>query len=58
MGFATFASFIFFGIIPLLPFIFMGSFDPLTVFQFSTGSAFFALVLLGVLKWKIVQDTS
>jgi VIT1/CCC1 family predicted Fe2+/Mn2+ transporter len=56
-GFATFASFIFFGIIPLLPFIFMGSFDPRTVFQFSTGSAFFALVLLGVLKWKIVGGT-
>lgn len=56
-GFATFASFILFGIIPLLPFMFMGSFDPRTVFQFSTGGAFFALILLGVLKWKIVGGT-
>jgi vacuolar iron transporter family protein len=53
-GLATFTSFISFGIIPLLPFMLMGSFDPGTLFQFSTGGAVLALVLLGILKWKIV----
>jgi VIT1/CCC1 family predicted Fe2+/Mn2+ transporter len=56
-GFATFASFTFFGIIPLLPFIFMGSFDPQTVFWYSAGGAFIALLLLGILKWKIIGSS-
>ncbi len=56
-GFATFASFTLFGVIPLLPFMLMGSFDPHTVFQFSAGGTLFALVLLGILKWNIVGGT-
>lgn len=53
-GFATFVSFVFFGSIPLVPFIIFGSFDPQTVFKFSALGAGTALVLLGILKWKIV----
>lgn len=53
-GLATFGSFIVFGVIPLLPFIVFGSFDPSTAFQFSAMGAGAALVLLGILKWKIV----
>lgn len=53
-GLATFTAFIFFGFIPLIPFIVMSSFDPQTVFQFSTVGAGIALVLLGVLKWRII----
>ncbi len=53
-GLVTFVSFIFFGFIPLIPFIVIGSFDPHVVFQFSTFGAGVALVLLGILKWRIV----
>jgi VIT1/CCC1 family predicted Fe2+/Mn2+ transporter len=53
-GVATFGAFISFGLIPLTPFVVMGSVDPRTVFQFSAMGAFIALVLLGILKWKVV----
>lgn len=53
-GAATFAAFIAFGFIPLMPFIVMHSVDPATVFQLSATGAFVALVLLGILKWRIV----
>lgn len=53
-GLATFLSFIIFGFIPLVPFIVLGSFPPGEVFQYSSISAFAALVLLGVLKWKVI----
>lgn len=53
-GLATFGSFITFGVIPLLPFIIFGSFNPETAFQYSAMGAGTALVLLGILKWKIV----
>ncbi len=53
-GIATFLSFVSFGLIPLIPFIVMGSFDPQTVFQFSGIGALGGLILLGALKWKIV----
>lgn len=53
-GIATFVAFILFGLIPLAPFIVMHSVDPSTVFQLSAMGAFVALVLLGVLKWRIV----
>lgn len=53
-GFATFVAFVSFGIIPLIPFVVMGSFNPETVFWFSTGGAGVALVILGILKWRIV----
>ncbi|MFZ2253067.1 MAG: VIT1/CCC1 transporter family protein [Minisyncoccia bacterium] len=53
-GLATFAAFVTFGLIPLVPFVIFGSFDPQTVFEFSAIGAGTALILLGVLKWKIV----
>ncbi len=53
-GVVTFSSFILFGLIPLTPFVVMGSVDPKTVFQFSAFGALCALILLGILKWKIV----
>lgn len=56
-GFATFASFLFFGVIPLLPFMFSGTALPSTVFMYSVIGTLFALVLLGILKWKIVGSS-
>ena len=53
-GLVTFFAFVSFGSVPLVPFVVMGSFDPKTVFWFSTGGAGVALVILGVLKWRIV----
>lgn len=53
-GLATFISFLFFGAIPLLPFMVAVSADPKTVFYYSVVGTCIALVSLGVLKWKIV----
>lgn len=53
-GFATFVSFVFFGTIPLIPFMIMGSYDPQIVFYCSASSAFLALILLGFLKGNVV----
>jgi len=53
-GLATFAAFLVFGIIPLLPFVFLGGSPPATLFMYSILGTFFALVMLGVLKWKVV----
>jgi VIT1/CCC1 family predicted Fe2+/Mn2+ transporter len=52
-GLATFLSFISFGAIPLIPFIFMS--DTSNAFLASLGGAFTALVLLGILKWKVIR---
>lgn len=53
-GSATFISFIIFGSIPLLPFIFMSEGDTRTVFMLSTIGTFVALILLGLLKWRVI----
>jgi len=53
-GFATFASFLFFGLIPLIPFVFAGEADPGTIFVYSIIGTGIALLLLGLLKWRIV----
>ncbi len=53
-GLATFLSFMAFGAIPLLPFMVSASGDPATVFMYSCIGTFFALVALGLLKWKVV----
>lgn len=53
-GFATFVSFIVFGAIPLIPFMLLERADPGFVFQLSTAGTFVALILLGLLKWKVV----
>lgn len=53
-GLATFSSFLFFGAIPLLPFMLLTEVSPQTVFSYSIFGTFFALVMLGLLKWKVV----
>lgn len=53
-GIATFTAFISFGLVPLVPFMVMGSIDPHTVFQFSALGALIALITLGMVKWKVV----
>ncbi len=53
-GLTTFASFIVFGAIPLLPFLVHTSASANTVFVYSCIGTAIALVLLGLLKWKIV----
>ncbi len=53
-GTATFISFVGFGLIPLLPYIF---FQSVSVFNFSVLFTFFALVLLGILRFKVTQES-
>lgn len=53
-GFATFLSFMVFGSIPLLPFMLADSGDATTTFMYSSIGTLFALVVLGLLKWKVV----
>lgn len=50
----TFCSFLLFGSIPLLPFIIQESGDPVVAFIFSAVGTFVALVMLGILKWKVI----
>ncbi|MCA9362291.1 VIT1/CCC1 transporter family protein [Candidatus Kaiserbacteria bacterium] len=53
-GLATFSSFIVFGSIPLLPFIVEQSGDAATTFIYSCIGTFIALILLGLLKWRVI----
>ena len=53
-GLATFASFLVFGIIPLLPFVFMKEASTGLLFSYSIAGTFCALVMLGLLKWRVV----
>ncbi|MCB9816735.1 VIT1/CCC1 transporter family protein [Candidatus Nomurabacteria bacterium] len=53
-GLATFFSFMVFGSIPLLPFILDTTGDAGTAFWYSCVGTFIALVLLGVLKWRVI----
>lgn len=50
---ATFLSFAFFGIIPLVPFILFQQSTPQQLFYLSIGATTVALVLLGILRWKV-----
>lgn len=50
---ATIVSFLFFGFIPLIPFVF-GVSDPTQAFLLSISGVITALVLLGLLRWKVV----
>lgn len=52
-GLATFVSFLVFGAIPLLPFMLGLSADRDTIFIYSIIGTCIALVLLGLLKWKV-----
>jgi VIT1/CCC1 family predicted Fe2+/Mn2+ transporter len=56
-GLATFVSFLVFGAIPLLPFMFAGEASAASVFLYSVIGTGIALVLLGLLKWKIVGSS-
>ncbi len=53
-GLATFLSFIIFGSIPLLPFLFNTTGDAGLAFMYSVGGTFAALVTLGLLKWRVI----
>ena len=55
-GLATFLSFLVFGTIPLLPFIFMESEIANQAFYFSLTGTFIALIALGLLKWRVIGD--
>lgn len=54
-GLATFISFLIFGAIPLLPFFVLSQETPAqSAFSASTFATFIALVLLGVVKWRVI----
>ncbi len=53
-GFTTFASFMLFGSIPIIPFFVLDHLSSAEIFQISTVGTFTALVALGILKWKVV----
>ncbi len=53
-GLATFLSFIFFGAIPLIPY-FLRDPDRAT-FHWSVFATFLALVLLGLLRWRVTHE--
>jgi VIT1/CCC1 family predicted Fe2+/Mn2+ transporter len=53
-GFATFISFMIFGAIPLLPFMFEVGGSAREVFTYSVVGTFVALVSLGLLKWRVI----
>ena len=53
-GLATFLSFMVFGSVPLLPFMLDASGDPAEAFLYSCIGTFVALVLLGLLKWRVI----
>lgn len=53
-GLTTFGAFLIFGAIPILPFFFLSDTTPTEVFQISTSGTLFALMVLGLMKWRIV----
>ncbi|QQG44306.1 MAG: VIT1/CCC1 transporter family protein [Candidatus Roizmanbacteria bacterium] len=55
MALATFTSFIVFGLIPLIPYLFFRN-DP-NIFMFSAISTFLALIILGVLRWRLSTES-
>ena len=55
-GLATFFSFMIFGAIPLMPFILQENGDPKTMFVYSIIGTFAALVVLGLLKWRVIGE--
>jgi vacuolar iron transporter family protein len=53
-GLATFLSFVFFGAIPLIPYFLW---DPdRTTFEWSVFATFVALVMLGLLRWRVTHE--
>lgn len=53
-GLTTFGSFLVFGAIPILPFVVLGETSSAIMFQISTAGTFLALVILGLMKWRVV----
>ncbi len=53
-GLATFSSFLVFGFIPLIPYIFFRGYD--NIFQISAVFTGIALVLLGLLRWRVTRE--
>lgn len=53
-GFATFLSFMIFGAVPLLPFMFMQEGEPAFAFWLSSLGTLVALIILGLLKWRVI----
>jgi len=53
-GLATFGSFMLFGAVPLLPFMLQGEGNAQVAFMISSVGTFGALVLLGLLKWRVI----
>lgn len=53
-GLTTFGAFLVFGAIPILPFVVLGEISSTAMFQISTTGTFLALVMLGLLKWRVV----
>lgn len=54
-GLATFAAFLVFGIVPLIPYFIL---DPLpSTFTVSVWATFGALVALGLIRWRVTNET-
>lgn len=53
-GLATFFAFVIFGFIPLIPYIF---FREVSLFAYSVAFTFFALLLLGFLRWRVTKES-
>ncbi len=53
-GLATFISFVFFGFIPIIPYLFTTQIN--LAFNLSLASAGVALALLGLLRWKVTDQ--
>lgn len=51
MSFVTFFSFICFGLIPLLPYLFLAHTE--NIFPYSIFSTLSALIILGILRWRV-----
>lgn len=54
-GLATFSAFIAFGIIPLIPYLILGK-NP-QVFVYSMLATLGALILLGLLRWRVTRES-
>ena len=54
-GFATFVAFLIFGAVPLIPYFLLEPTD--LTFRLSVFATFAALVVLGLLRWKVTNET-
>jgi VIT1/CCC1 family predicted Fe2+/Mn2+ transporter len=54
-GFSTFLSFIIFGAVPIIPYLFLRN-DP-NIFMISTIATFGALATLGIIRYRVTKET-